>query len=103
MFCHSHVEPFSGEVAALPRDLPGCACESLGCVRAVSLPGLSEAMGVVRSGLNQPLNVLLDEGYIVVRVAHVLGGALVADRSTTSPKRARLVIRTPTGRRNAGC
>ena len=42
--------------------------------RAVSLPGLSEAMGVVRSGLNQPLNVLLDEGYIVVRVAHVLGG-----------------------------
>lgn len=42
--------------------------------RAVSLPGLSEAMGVVRSGLNQPLNVLLDEGFIVVRVAHVLGG-----------------------------
>ena len=42
--------------------------------RAVSLPGLSEAMGVVRSGLNQPLNALLDEGYIVVRVAHVLGG-----------------------------
>ena len=42
--------------------------------RSVSLPGLSEAMGVVRSGLNQPLNVLLDEGFIVVRVAHVLGG-----------------------------
>ena len=42
--------------------------------RSVSLPGLSEAMGVVRSGLNQPLNALLDADFIVVRVAHVLGG-----------------------------
>ena len=42
--------------------------------RDVSLPGLAEAMGVVRSGLNQPLTGLLDDGYISVRVAHVLGG-----------------------------
>ena len=42
--------------------------------REVSLPGLSDAMGVVRSGLNQPLNVLLDKKFITVRVAHVIGG-----------------------------
>ncbi len=42
--------------------------------RDLSLPGLAEAMGVVRSGLNQPLTGLLDDGYISVRVAHVLGG-----------------------------
>ena len=42
--------------------------------REVSLPGLSDAMGVVRSGLNQPLKALLDAAYISVRVAHVIGG-----------------------------
>ena len=42
--------------------------------RDVSLPGLAEAMGVVRSGLNQPLSVLMDDGYISVRIAHVIGG-----------------------------
>lgn len=42
--------------------------------RALSLPGLAEAMGVVRSGLNQPLGVLESDGMISVRVAHVIGG-----------------------------
>ena len=42
--------------------------------RALSLPGLSEAMGVVRSGLNQPLGFLESKGFILVRVAHVIGG-----------------------------
>ena len=42
--------------------------------RDLSLPGLSDAMGVVRSGLNQPLNNLLEVEFISVRVAHVLGG-----------------------------
>ena len=42
--------------------------------RALSLPGLSEAMGVVRSGLNQPLSFLESKGFILVRVAHVIGG-----------------------------
>jgi DNA-binding MarR family transcriptional regulator len=53
---------------------PDALAQAWDVPRTVSLPGLSEAMGVVRSGLNQPLNVLLDEGFIVVRVAHVLGG-----------------------------
>ena len=42
--------------------------------RALSLPGLSDAMGVVRSGLNQPLTALIEAQYISVRVAHVIGG-----------------------------
>lgn len=53
---------------------PDSLAEAWDVPRSVSLPGLSEAMGVVRSGLNQPLNVLLDGGFIVVRVAHVIGG-----------------------------
>ena len=53
---------------------PEALAEAWDVPRAVSLPGLSEAMGVVRSGLNLPLNALLDEKMIVVRVAHVLGG-----------------------------
>ena len=53
---------------------PEALAEAWDVPRAVSLPGLSEAMGVVRSGLNQPLNALLDEKMIIVRVAHVLGG-----------------------------
>lgn len=42
--------------------------------RDLSLPGLADAMGVVRSGLNQPLNGLLELDHVSVRVAHVLGG-----------------------------
>ena len=53
---------------------PDALAEAWDVPRSVSLPGLSEAMGVVRSGLNQPLKALLDDGLIVVRVAHVLGG-----------------------------
>ena len=42
--------------------------------RDLSLPGLAEAMGVVRSGLNQPLSQLLQNELIQVRVDHVIGG-----------------------------
>ena len=53
---------------------PDALAQAWDVPREVSLPGLSDAMGVVRSGLNQPLNVLLDKKYITVRVAHVIGG-----------------------------
>lgn len=53
---------------------PDALAQAWDVPREVSLPGLSDAMGVVRSGLNQPLNVLLDNKYISVRVAHVIGG-----------------------------
>lgn len=42
--------------------------------RTISLPGLAEAMGVVRSGLNQPLSQLIESGLVSVRIAHVIGG-----------------------------
>ena len=57
-------------------------------LRDVSLPGLSDAMGVVRSGLNQPLNVLLDHKYITVRVAHAHRWRCSSPSGlTTSPKK----------------
>lgn len=42
--------------------------------REVSLPGLSEAMGVVRSALDIPLNVLVDKELVLSKIAHVIGG-----------------------------
>jgi len=68
MFCHSHVEPFSGEVAALPRDLPRCACESLGCASGGVSAGswsLPEAMGTLFE-FNASMRVLVFDGLVVV-------------------------------------
>ena len=42
--------------------------------REVSLPGLSEAMGVVRSALHAPLKELVELDLLETRLAHVSGG-----------------------------
>jgi DNA-binding MarR family transcriptional regulator len=42
--------------------------------RELSLPGLSEALGVVRSALHSPLNALMEGGLVEFRLAHVIGG-----------------------------
>ena len=42
--------------------------------RHLSLPGISEALGVVRSALNAPLNGLESDGLVFKRKAHVIGG-----------------------------
>lgn len=42
--------------------------------RDISLPGLSESLGVVRSALNVPLTSLENQGLIFKRMAHVIGG-----------------------------
>ena len=64
--------------------------------RDLSLPGLADAMGMVRSGLNQPLTGLLDGAYVTVRVAHVIGGGQSAKTSLPHhQERACLVGRTP--------
>ena len=42
--------------------------------RDISLPGLSESLGVVRSALNVPLTSLEEQGLIFKRIAHVIGG-----------------------------
>ena len=42
--------------------------------RELSLPGLAESLGLVRSALHQPLSELEKEGLIFTRTAHVIGG-----------------------------
>ncbi|MBT61368.1 MAG: hypothetical protein CMA63_07460 [Euryarchaeota archaeon] len=41
--------------------------------RDLSLPGLSDALGVVRSALNIPLSLLEETGMVTKRMAHVIG------------------------------
>mgnify|MGYP001165359196 FL=1 len=42
--------------------------------RELSLPGMAEGLGLVRSALHVPLSHLVEEGLVVVRSAHVIGG-----------------------------
>ena len=42
--------------------------------RALSLPGLADSLGLVRSSLHKPLSKLEEEGLVFTRVAHVIGG-----------------------------
>ena len=42
--------------------------------RELSLPGLAESLGLVRSALHQPLSELEKDGFISTRTAHVIGG-----------------------------
>ena len=42
--------------------------------RELSLPGLADAMGVVRSALHHPLQQLSGAGLVQMRLAHVVGG-----------------------------
>ena len=42
--------------------------------RALSLPGLAESLGVVRSALHTPLNALEETKFVSTRLAHVIGG-----------------------------
>ena len=42
--------------------------------RELSLPGMAEGLGLVRSALHVPLNHLVENGLVVVRSAHVIGG-----------------------------
>jgi DNA-binding MarR family transcriptional regulator len=42
--------------------------------RSLSLPGLADSLGLVRSSLHKPLAKLESDGYIFTRSAHVIGG-----------------------------
>jgi DNA-binding MarR family transcriptional regulator len=42
--------------------------------RELSLPGLAESLGVVRSAIHQPLKAIEDAGLVFSRQAHVIGG-----------------------------
>ena len=42
--------------------------------RDISLPGIAEGIGVVRSALNIPLTIIEEHGFVIKRMAHVIGG-----------------------------
>ncbi|MDP6099582.1 MAG: ParB N-terminal domain-containing protein, partial [Candidatus Thalassarchaeaceae archaeon] len=42
--------------------------------RSISLPGLAEHLGLVRSALNPPITSLENRGFIKTRQTHVIGG-----------------------------
>ena len=42
--------------------------------RGLSLPGIAEGLGVVRSALNDPMEALIEQGLVQTRDAHVIGG-----------------------------
>ncbi|MEC8249532.1 MAG: hypothetical protein VX043_03325, partial [Candidatus Thermoplasmatota archaeon] len=73
--------------------------------REISLPGIAEGIGVVRSALNIPLTKLEQDGLISKRMAHVIGGgnrrrqvyhitgsgrAQISESEVQSPERDRL-------------
>jgi len=59
----SRLSEFSEEIEG-SRDAP----------RALSLPGLADSLGLVRSSLHKPLTKLEEEGLVFTRIAHVIGG-----------------------------
>ena len=60
--------------------------------RGLSLPGLAEHLGLVRSAIHNPLKELESSGLISTRSAHVIGGG---------PRRRTVVHLTDTGRQRA--
>ncbi len=42
--------------------------------RDISLPGIAEGIGVVRSALNIPMTTIEEHGFVIKRMAHVIGG-----------------------------
>ncbi len=53
---------------------PDTLRKSWDVTRDLSLPGIADALGVVRSALNQPLTRLEKNGFVIKRTAHVVGG-----------------------------
>ena len=65
--------------------------ESWDVPREISLAGLAEHLGVVRSALHPPLNSLEEQGFVISRTAHVIG----------APRRRKVYHATDTGREEA--
>ena len=65
--------------------------ESWDVPREISLAGLAEHLGVVRSALHPPLNSLEEQGLVISRTAHVIG----------APRRRKVYHATDTGREEA--
>ena len=54
--------------------------------RSISLEGVADGVGVVRSALFQPMSELEESGLIHTRQAHVLGSGRGKGKSATSPR-----------------
>ena len=61
-------------ILAWLNNYPDSLTKSWDVTREVSLPGIAEALGVVRSALNLPLRKLEKSNLITKRMAHVVGG-----------------------------
>ena len=57
-------------LARYPEEL----AEAWDVPRELSLPGLSESLGLVRSALHEPIKALEEQGLVQTRNAHVIGG-----------------------------
>ena len=53
---------------------PSELAEAWDVPRELSLPGLSESLGLVRSALHEPIKALEEQGLVQTRNAHVIGG-----------------------------
>ena len=62
--------------------------------RELSLPGLAESLGLVRSALHQPLSELEKDGFISTRTAHVIGGGSRKRTVVHITKKGRKIIET---------
>jgi DNA-binding MarR family transcriptional regulator len=60
--------------------------------RELSLPGLAESLGLVRSALHQPLSELETQGLISTRTAHVIGGGSRKRTVVHISKKGRVLI-----------
>ena len=56
------------------NEYPSSMEKSWDVSRDLSLPGIAEGIGVVRSALNIPLTKIEEHGFVVKRMAHVIGG-----------------------------
>ena len=56
------------------NEYPSSLEKSWDVSRDLSLPGIAEGIGVVRSALNIPLRIIEEHGFVIKRMAHVIGG-----------------------------
>ena len=72
--CRCVIPPTQARLLRLLATYPKAFEDAWDVPRDLSLPGLAEQLGVVRSALNPPLTTLEQEGLVVIRTAHVIGG-----------------------------
>lgn len=72
--CRCVIPPTQARLLRLLATFPKSLEDAWDVPRDLSLPGLAEQLGVVRSALNPPLTTLEKGGLVAIRPAHVIGG-----------------------------